>query len=629
MNGWRLWFQGGLALLAVAAAPPLGAADVGELEALYTWRGQAKVYTPPLTARRFSADFARFAATADLDRLLGARKSVGDPQLGPSLKRLVADLRVKGGRGLAQSLDALAAPVDEEMVHLTLLLERSADAGPVVALARRHGGDGLPAVAGNTTVLATVPRRELEAFLRAAPARHVELDVRFEPLFGPTVGDGGKLMALRRLHEAGITGQGTTVGVIDLGFAGYSELVQQGELPRARATGAFAGSTRALDFEGGSVHGTACAEIVADVAPGAAQVLARFDGSTAGALKAMAWLRGHGPIHIVNASWSSHLRRIDGLEPLDQEVDRLVRETGVVWVNAAGNEAALTWTGPAVDRNGNGLIDIDHGAETVDFLLVEAEGPYFIHIQWDDWGSGNQPVATQDLDAYLLVRQGNEWVVWDRAEERQTGRQFPREVLSGASLPGGMAALALKRVAVNREDLRVRVAVARGMALHPRHPAYSLGSPASARQAVAVGAIGAKDRQLADYSSQGPSWDQRLKPEVSAPAGVLSQAYRRVGEERFHGTSAAAPHVSGFAALLRSANPALDGAALRQALLESVEPLGSPRPNNAYGHGLVRATAAVPAVPAAPPAGGRSEDAEPAAEVRERVDQALDRLLGQ
>lgn len=136
---------------------------------------------------------------------------------------------------------------------------------------------------------------------------------------------------------------------------------------------------------------------------------------------------------------------------------------------------------------------------------------------------------------------------------------------------------------------------------------------------------------LAPASADGPQRAETVKgfwTELKhAELLYQAQSYTATGKSvALKPTDAAAPHVSGFAALLRSANPALDGAALRQALLESVEPLGSPRPNNAYGHGLVRATAAAPAAPAA---GGRSEDAEPAAGVRERVDRALDRLLGQ
>ncbi|MER2602707.1 MAG: S8 family serine peptidase, partial [Candidatus Competibacter phosphatis] len=370
----------------------------------------------------------------------------------------------------------------------------------------------------------------------------------------------------------------------------------------------------------------------------ARQVLVRFDGSQQSLQQALTWLRQQPDIAVVNASWGMHLRRIDGLDATDQEIDQFVRDTGVVWVNAVGNEADLTWTGPATDRNGNGAVDVSYGGEVRDILLVKAEKPFAIVVQWDDWGDSVQPVAKQDLDIYLFVDQGNGQVVlWDRSEEIQNGRQYPMEALSGPGLPGGVGALVIKRKRVDR-DVRVRVAVTQGAELLPHEPAFSLASPASARQALAVGAVDAGSRQLASYSSNGPSWDNRLKPEVSAPAGVRSQAYRLEGQDRFHGTSAAAPHVAGFAALLASTGDKPRGAALRTAVEAAIRPMGQPQPNNGYGRGLVVAGLTASGAPDnppppvsdkppvdSPPSGGA--EGQPNGNAAGRVNRALDGLL--
>ena len=60
----------------------------------------------------------------------------------------------------------------------------------------------------------------------------------------------------------------------------------------------------------------------------------------------------------------------------------------------------------------------------------------------------------------------------------------------------------------------------------------------------------------------------------------------------YNGTSMSSPHVAGVAALVWNHFPDLSNAALRQALRDSAEDLGSTGRNNAYGYGLVQARAA-------------------------------------
>jgi subtilisin family serine protease len=91
--------------------------------------------------------------------------------------------------------------------------------------------------------------------------------------------------------------------------------------------------------------------------------------------------------------------------------------------------------------------------------------------------------------------------------------------------------------------------------VHPLLPRGSLVSPADAAGAVAVGAYDFGVRTpganpIHSYSSQGPTWDGRLKPEIVAGSGVSTSTY---GAGGFFGTSASAPHVAGAAAVLSSA----------------------------------------------------------------------------
>ena len=97
-------------------------------------------------------------------------------------------------------------------------------------------------------------------------------------------------------------------------------------------------------------------------------------------------------------------------------------------------------------------------------------------------------------------------------------------------------------------------------------------SPASARSALAAGAVDVIRNELAGYRSQGPTDDRRLKPNVVAPSNTVSFAYG--GDGRFAGTSAAAPHVAAFCALLKQMHPDSSSSDLRT--LASVAFTGGP-----------------------------------------------------
>jgi hypothetical protein len=88
---------------------------------------------------------------------------------------------------------------------------------------------------------------------------------------------------------------------------------------------------------------------------------------------------------------------------------------------------------------------------------------------------------------------------------------------------------------------------------------------------------------LEQFSSQGPTVDGRVKPDIAAFDGVAGNVYTT-----FCGTSASAPHVAGAAALVSAANPDMDAAQI-QNLLEQRANAGSPLnpPNNQVGHGVL------------------------------------------
>lgn len=108
---------------------------------------------------------------------------------------------------------------------------------------------------------------------------------------------------------------------------------------------------------------------------------------------------------------------------------------------------------------------------------------------------------------------------------------------------------------------------------------------------VAVGAVDllpewrsdpADPNSIAAYSSQGPTNDARVKPDISAYAGFDSAVFGT-----FSGTSAASPTAAGFAALLLGAGLATPGAGLAALVKHFATDLGAPGPDSVYGSGLV------------------------------------------
>ena len=123
--------------------------------------------------------------------------------------------------------------------------------------------------------------------------------------------------------------------------------------------------------------------------------------------------------------------------------------------------------------------------------------------------------------------------------------------------------------------------------------------PAAYPEALSVSAL-APDGSLATYSSYGPTVD------IAAPGGQVSLGsdygvqslnwhfqLAQPASASWQGTSMAAPHVSGVAALVLAASPGLTAAQLRARLVDHAIDLGPTGPDDSFGAGLVNANASV------------------------------------
>ncbi|GLZ38958.1 S8 family serine peptidase [Actinokineospora sp. NBRC 105648] len=111
--------------------------------------------------------------------------------------------------------------------------------------------------------------------------------------------------------------------------------------------------------------------------------------------------------------------------------------------------------------------------------------------------------------------------------------------------------------------------------------ARTIGSPGSAEAALTVGSV-ERDDTVSPFSSRGPRiGDGGVKPDITAPgSGIVAAAAAQgqigdpvePGYVRLSGTSMAAPHVAGAAALLAQQHPEWTGAQLKAVLTASAKP---------------------------------------------------------
>jgi len=106
-----------------------------------------------------------------------------------------------------------------------------------------------------------------------------------------------------------------------------------------------------------------------------------------------------------------------------------------------------------------------------------------------------------------------------------------------------------------------------------------LGTPADADSVLSIGGTNPFTDHKIDFSSWGPTYDHRLKPNISAPGVTTVRTDNNVSVQ--NGTSFATPLVSGFAACVKQLRPQ----ATERQLFTEMQKSGHLHPYFDYAHG--------------------------------------------
>ena len=121
---------------------------------------------------------------------------------------------------------------------------------------------------------------------------------------------------------------------------------------------------------------------------------------------------------------------------------------------------------------------------------------------------------------------------------------------------------------------------------------YYIIAPADADSVISVGAV-RENGLIASFSSHGPTFDGRIKPEVCARGSYTwcINSNSTTTYSQMSGTSLACPLVGGAVALIRQAKPDWSAMEVREAVMMTASQ--SSNPDNSYGYGIMNAVDAV------------------------------------
>ncbi|MEM7581738.1 MAG: S8 family serine peptidase [Acidobacteriota bacterium] len=491
------------------------------------------------------------------------------------------------------------------------------DAGVDAALLARItelGGTVHSAFPRWRAVRATLPLTQIESLASLAQVRSLRpADVYMTQMINTTEGDVAHAADVARATFS-VDGTGVSAGAMSDSVDALADLQGSGDLP--------AGVTVLPGQDGnpGTSEGTALLEIIHDMAPGADLFFATGRGGQAQMAQNILDLAAAGCTVIVDdVLYFTEPVFQDGI--IAQAVDEVASQ-GVAYYSSAGNSGNLAagtagvWEGDYVGIGlpaplaGLGVSAHDFGGGQ-NSNEVTQDTPFFFTLQWSD----PSPGSDNDYDLYVLdAALAN---VIAASTSTQNGTQFPVEIIDSTT----------------RDDLGNRIVVVQfggsDRFLHVNSHRGELaeatdgqifGHPA-AEGAIAVAAVnvatagggaftGGAANPAEPFTSDGPrriffeadgtpiggasrggqQSETREKPDITAADGVSTAT---PGFNPFFGTSAAAPHAAGIAALIKQILSSLDAIGMSQRVKRDALDIESTGIDNVSGSGIPLADNAI------------------------------------
>ena len=542
----------------------------------------------------FAATLSLFAGSsvgADGDDLPGALPAPLSgkpkyPRLDSHLNRLATQSAQAGQHGV-DVITTSALSYSGSSVAVTVRLSHGAD---TIAAFISDGG-GMAANVGEDYVEAYVPPQLLAELSELDGILHVDEIIPSQPHI---LSQGRAIHGVSPWNTRGFFGTSAKVGIIDGGFEGFGALIGT-ELPPTVVSRCYTSigvfTSDLDDCENGSSHGTAVAEAIIDIAPGATLYIATAS-SNADNLATVNWMTEQG-VTIINRSMGSIYQGPgDGTSPLPNNPFTMIDAAvsgGALFVNSAGNSAERTWYGAYSDTDGDGWHNFLGIDEINNFDLLGGK-EYVFELRWEDsWDA-----AVRDLDLELYDSSKTRV---DRSFDAQNGTtgKIPYERIIFTAPTSGEYGLAVKHYSgVLPSWLQIRNFG--GPELEHATSARSI-NPAAESTNPGLLAVGAAawyaPNTIETFSSQGPTMDGRTKPDIVGADRGNSATYGPAG---FPGTSQASPHVAGLAVLVKQKFPLMTPAQVATYIKNNALPRGA-APNNIWGFGFAH----LPVVEPGPP----------------------------
>lgn len=575
-------------LILVSMMSLLGAAPVGAVQPASPASNGQLPQSDSFAVVPYPGDSMEFAELAAVDG------KEGGARLDSALQALAGN-QLAGAT--AQALDDAAQIVRDDdgrvQVQLTVSAGQAEAASEAVAA---FGGKVTGLSIDKTIIQGFMPVANLEALAAheavqfvAAPEQMTSQDEEVQ--VGLTTTEGVTISNAAAWHAAGFRGNGVRVAVIDGGFEGFTSLLGS-DLPSSVITANFADTGT---ITSGGPHGTACAEIVYDMAPGISLYLIRIS-TPLDLQEAVTFAISQG-VRVISTSVSWYIETPgDGTGFFANEVQRAAN-AGILWATSAGNNREVHWGGSFSDAD-NDRVHSFSGYEIDCFGPAPGQcyniNPGFSFIAYLRWNNWTAPV-NQDYDLYIMRWNGSSWVSIASGTNLQNGsaahrpREFAVATTSGAATAYGI--LVYRYNATGNANLEMFAP--RFLPLSSRTIPRTLGNLSDSPAAVTVAALHSVSPYAQEpYSSEGPTNGPGgsavggiIKPDLSAFANVNTRSYGTTVGSKFNGTSAATPHVAGALALARGAYPSYAWATVRNLLFGRAIDIGVAGRDNQFGYG--------------------------------------------